>query len=108
MEIRALLLGAALGITSLVPAGSLAQTTNGTSPDDGKSSREIPEITIFGDRSDATDIPGGATAITLEDILRFNQSDIQRMIRQVPGVSVQVEDGYGLRPNLSIRGTASG
>jgi len=70
-------------------------------------SREIPEITIFGRQADATKIPGGATEISLDEILQFNQSDIQRMIRQVPGVSVQIEDGYGLRPNLSIRGTAS-
>ncbi|MEM7504503.1 MAG: TonB-dependent receptor plug domain-containing protein [Pseudomonadota bacterium] len=70
-------------------------------------SRDIPEITIFGSQRDVNDIPGGAVEVTLEDILKFNQSDIQRMLRQVPGVSVQIEDGYGLRPNLSIRGTAS-
>ncbi|MEL7449456.1 MAG: TonB-dependent receptor, partial [Pseudomonadota bacterium] len=69
--------------------------------------RFIPEITIFGARANVSDIAGSATSIPLEDIQRFNQTDIQRILRQVPGVSVQIEDGYGLRPNLSIRGTPS-
>ena len=88
---------------------AVAQTSDQTASDgqNDDRGREIPEITIFGSQDDVTSIPGGATEVTFEDILRFNQSDIQRMIRQVPGVSVQVEDGYGLRPNLSIRGTAS-
>ncbi|MEO0576990.1 MAG: TonB-dependent receptor [Pseudomonadota bacterium] len=67
----------------------------------------MPEVTIIGDQAALQRIPGSASTIDFEDILKFNQSDIQRMIRQVPGVTVQLEDGYGLRPNLSIRGTAS-
>ncbi|MEL7024107.1 MAG: TonB-dependent receptor [Pseudomonadota bacterium] len=67
----------------------------------------VPEVTIIGNRDDIVEVPGGATVITADDILRFNQTDIQRIIRSAPGVTVQVEDGYGLRPNLSIRGTAS-
>lgn len=86
----------------IVTTSSLAQTDN---EETSVTNREIPEITIFGSQADASGIPGGATEITLDDILKFNQSDIQRMIRQVPGVSIQVEDGYGLRPNISIRGT---
>ena len=83
---------------------SLAQTTDDVIEE---RNREIPEITIFGNQDDITAIPGSATEISHDDIVQFNQSDIQRMIRQVPGVSVQIEDGFGLRPNLSIRGTAS-
>ncbi len=86
------------------PAISFAQTADESTDDAG---REIPEITIFGSHAGVSSVPGAAKAVTLEDMLRFNQSDIQRMIRQVPGVSIQVEDGYGLRPNISIRGTAS-
>lgn len=67
----------------------------------------IEEITIVGDASAARGIPGAAAVIGEAELERFEYSDIQRIIRQVPGVSVQVEDGFGLRPNLSIRGTAS-
>lgn len=76
------------------------------SPGEG-GARSMPEVMIIGDQQALQRIPGSAAVIDIEDILKFNQSDIQRMIRQVPGVTVQLEDGYGLRPNLSIRGTAS-
>ena len=33
--------------------------------------------------------------ITEEELDKFEYTDIQRILRQVPGVSLQVEDGYG-------------
>ena len=52
-------------------------------------------------------VSGSAHYIGAAELEQQGYSDIQRTIRQVPGVSVQVEDGYGLRPNLSIRGVAT-
>ena len=67
----------------------------------------IEEITIVGSQQDAQLMTGSAHVIDQADLGRFEYSDLQRIIRQIPGISVQVEDGYGLRPNLSIRGVAT-
>ena len=81
----------------------------GVAADDrGAASRPmLDEITIVGDETDAARTVGGVTVIDTEDLERFRHADVQRIVREIPGVSVQTEDGYGLRPNLSIRGTAS-
>ncbi|MGS2721827.1 TonB-dependent receptor family protein [Paraglaciecola aestuariivivens] len=64
-------------------------------------------VTIYGSSTNAEAATGAAQYISEDDLAKFVYSDIQRIIRQVPGVSVQVEDGYGLRPNISIRGVAT-
>ncbi|MBT5195946.1 MAG: TonB-dependent receptor plug domain-containing protein, partial [Gammaproteobacteria bacterium] len=52
-------------------------------------------------------ITGAAQYIGEAQLQEQSYSDIQRILRQAPGVSLQVEDGYGLRPNISIRGVAT-
>ncbi|MEO1119312.1 MAG: TonB-dependent receptor plug domain-containing protein, partial [Pseudomonadota bacterium] len=91
-------------LCAALPLTALAQDDSTQEDEDV---RVMPEVTIIGNPENLSRVPGSATVIDVEDILRFNQSDIQRIIRSVPGVTVQLEDGYGLRPNLSIRGTAS-
>lgn len=68
---------------------------------------KLDPVLIIGTPEDAQGIAGAATVLTHEDLERLGYTDIQRVLRQVPGVSLQIEDGYGLRPNISIRGTAS-
>ena len=75
--------------------------------EEGSRADFVEEITIVGQRSQSEQVPGSAHYVGSAQIERLGHNDIQRIIRQVPGVSVQVEDGYGLRPNISIRGVAT-
>ncbi len=67
----------------------------------------LEEITIVGERSNQQQITGAAQYIGAAQLEQQTYSDIQKILRQAPGVSLQVEDGYGLRPNISIRGVAT-
>jgi Fe(3+) dicitrate transport protein len=65
----------------------------------------LETVTIIGSRDDARMVAGSSAVITDEDLARFQDTDISRVLSQVPGVYFRVEDGYGLRPNISIRGS---
>ncbi len=48
---------------------------------------------------------GSAHVIGQAQLEVHNYNDVHRVLRQVPGVNIQEEDGFGLRPNIGIRGT---
>ena len=65
----------------------------------------IETVTIIGDREDARAVAGSSRVLTATDLARFQDTDIHRVLSQVPGVYMRKEEGYGLRPNISIRGS---
>ena len=69
--------------------------------------RLIEEMVIVGSRRERDRVLGAAHYIGAERLARYAYADIQRILREVPGVSLQLEDGYGLRPNISLRGVAT-
>lgn len=67
---------------------------------------DLPGVTIVGGgRSGVREISGAVHYISAEELERFSYTDINRVLRNVPGVNVQEEDGFGLRPNIGMRGT---
>lgn len=51
------------------------------------------------------EVGGSAHVIDPDQLQTHNYNDVHRILRQVPGVNIQEEEGYGLRPNIGIRGT---
>jgi Fe(3+) dicitrate transport protein len=67
----------------------------------------VERVMMTGGRSGVDEIPGSATYISPRELARFSYNDVHRVLQRVPGIYVQEEDGYGLRPNIGMRGTGS-
>lgn len=65
--------------------------------------KEIEPIVIIGDK--AKSIPGAGEYISNTKLEKLNQSNINNVLRTIPGVNIRDEEGYGLRPNIGLRGT---
>ena len=61
-------------------------------------------IFVFGSQDKAFTTPGAARFISKDELQRFHYSDPVRMMQSVAGTHLQEEDGFGLRPNIGLRG----
>lgn len=51
--------------------------------------------------------PGAAHRVSAKELERFEYNDVHRVLGGVAGVYIREEDGYGLRPNIGMRGSGS-
>lgn len=72
-------------------------------------SSELPleEVLVTGGRDSVRAVAGSASYLDTENITVFDVNDLNELLAQVPGVYIRSEDGYGLRPNIGIRGATS-
>lgn len=76
--------------------------TSDPAPDDD----EIPTVIVK--QPDGTPrVAGSAHVIDAEELDTYAYDDIGRVLSQTPGVYIRGEDGYGLRPNIGMRGANS-
>lgn len=85
---------AAAVLAALLPVIAAAQ--------DGRAVLE--QIEVIGHPEAVYSIPGSAHYVDYEEIRALAYDDINRIVHFVPGVYVREEDGYGLFPNISLRG----
>ena len=67
----------------------------------------LEEVTIIGDRQASREIAGSGSLIDSLQIRDELATDINQLLKTVPGTYIREEDGYGLRPNIGIRGATA-
>ncbi|MEM9315342.1 MAG: TonB-dependent receptor [Pseudomonadota bacterium] len=87
---------------ALCAAAPLA-TAQGNTVDE----RRIEEVFIFADVDAVRALPGSGARIGTEQISIEFANDVNQLLKTVPGTYIREEDGYGLRPNIGIRGATS-
>jgi Fe(3+) dicitrate transport protein len=86
------------------PAPAPAPAADDDEPD---AEAEPDPIDVFIGGAHAKDTGGSAHLVSTKQLERFEYDDPQKVLVGVPGVYLRGEDGFGLRPNIGMRGALS-
>ncbi|HXG28974.1 MAG TPA: TonB-dependent receptor [Nevskiales bacterium] len=64
----------------------------------------LEAVTVIGGPDSAAALPSSSTVIDAETLKSSRVFTTNEALRKAPGVNVRDEEGFGLRPNISIRG----
>ncbi|PCK00208.1 MAG: TonB-dependent receptor [Zetaproteobacteria bacterium] len=92
-------------IITTTPVYSVLAEEQASSSDHARTVME--RVMVIGNAEAVQDITGSAQFIGKETLDQNNYTDINRVLRQIPGVNIQEEEGYGNRPNIGLRGGRS-
>ena len=105
LRCTALVLSVASGAWAQEDAGTETVDAGATAADAGSAPWET---FVVGSREiDPRRVAGSAQVVTAKQLERRESNDINRVLEEVPGVYVREEDGFGLRPNIGLRGAQS-
>jgi Fe(3+) dicitrate transport protein len=76
-------------------------------PEDKDKVDTLSKVSIFGTLEQRSKATGSANAVSKEKLEQMEYDDVHQVVHQVPGAYVRDEDGFGLRPNIGLRGASS-
>jgi Fe(3+) dicitrate transport protein len=96
-----------LGIISalMLPIANLASAQNDVNQKGQNNIEDV--IQIFGNKQTLETATGSGFVLNKAALEQFEFDDIHRVLQSVPGVYIREEDGYGLSPNIGLRGATS-
>jgi len=67
----------------------------------------LEKVMIIGTQEESKILPGSGAVVAPTQMEQEMVSDINQVLKTVPGVYIHEEDGAGLRPNIGIRGATA-
>lgn len=64
----------------------------------------MDRVMVIGNSDNVENIAGSAHFIDKETLDQNKYTDINRVLKQIPGVNIREEEGFGNRPNIGLRG----
>ena len=65
---------------------------------------DVPRVDVIGNQEQLLKTPSSATIIEQEELETSHVYTTNEALRKVPGVVVRDEEGFGMRPNIGMRG----
>jgi Fe(3+) dicitrate transport protein len=91
-----------IGLLSV--AALLAGSLHGQDENASDGIEVLIPFNIIGKKADVSSLQGTGTVLDAADLGPYFHTDVTEILRQVPGVYMRPEEGYGLFPNISLRG----
>lgn len=91
-----------LALTAVCANPLLAQQENAAVSAD--TSYVMPEVVVVGKAENLNAIPGSANVLDLRALETSRPFTANEALRKLPGLNARDEEGFGLRPNIGIRG----
>ena len=67
----------------------------------------LEEMLVTGGKDNIQTLTGSAQLLDEDTLEQFDFSNLNQALGLLPGVYIRPEDGYGLRPNIGLRGVSS-
>ena len=67
----------------------------------------LDNVLVTGGQEKIVTMSGSAQILEKQTLEQFDSSDLNQVMATLPGIYIRQEDGYGLRPNIGIRGATS-
>jgi Fe(3+) dicitrate transport protein len=96
--------GTALPAEQPGAAADLPPVAGEGEPDDPVTHPSYFDRSVFGDAREVSRVAGSAHRIDEKQLERFEDDDAERVLTRITGVYARGEDGFGLRPNIGLRG----
>lgn len=99
--------------SSLFPTLSLAAAltlATSAAADDERSATEgsaLERIVVTAERLEIRSVGGSVAFLDSAALEEHSYGDVNRVLRQVPGLNIVEEEGFGIRPSIGIRGSGT-
>jgi Fe(3+) dicitrate transport protein len=65
---------------------------------------ELEIVSVLGERDRTAELPGSHDVLDAEELIELHVMTTSEALRKAAGINVRDEEGFGLRPNIGLRG----